>query len=372
MEGTEAGPSKAEERDLLGEDDLLEEDEDDHDDDKRGRKPIAADAAAAVTDVAAAVAGDANGEDAAAEGEGDGDKMAASDSNETSAGPKVYEKKYFFKKATPFPVGFDVLTPEEQEKKKLRAQRFGAPETVDVERQKRLARFGGVLSLRDFHGREPKHTPSAEATVRMNALHLYGTDDKETSEIMPLFQDYAPSHIEWVNDSSCNVVWEDEFSCGRALAVCGEPLADVPRDAANPWLRCMPAAAAGMHLIFRRATSEDVKKPGAAKKSKFYARNGMPQSSNSPRVPISNSGGGGGISKRQARRERAKAKAVPAAFVGDLREQLSRQSDSEQIARSRMHFKGRGEVHAMDASLAMNTDAEAPAASMETEAAAAE
>lgn len=45
-----------------------------------------------------------------------------------------------------------------------------------------------------------------------------GTDD-----IFKFFSDHYPSHIEWIDDTSCNVVWKDENSAASAILDMSRP-----------------------------------------------------------------------------------------------------------------------------------------------------
>ena len=38
---------------------------------------------------------------------------------------------------------------------------------------------------------------------RPDAIHLYGTDDLSTDDILHYFADYSPHHIEWIDDTHC-------------------------------------------------------------------------------------------------------------------------------------------------------------------------
>lgn len=64
--------------------------------------------------------------------------------------------------------------------------------------------------------------------TRPEALHVYGTDSMSTKDIINIFAAYVPSHLEWINDSSCNVVWPDgdNFSVKRVLWALGKPIAE--------------------------------------------------------------------------------------------------------------------------------------------------
>jgi len=39
--------------------------------------------------------------------------------------------------------------------------------------------------------------------LRLNVIHMRGTEDMSTKDVFKYFQDYAPMSIEWINDVSC-------------------------------------------------------------------------------------------------------------------------------------------------------------------------
>ncbi|XP_073472701.1 nuclear cap-binding protein subunit 3 isoform X2 [Aquarana catesbeiana] len=53
--------------------------------------------------------------------------------------------------------------------------------------------------------------------VRLETLHVVGVDDLSTEDIFTFFKQYPPGYIEWLDDTSCNVVWLDEVTAARAL-----------------------------------------------------------------------------------------------------------------------------------------------------------
>lgn len=43
--------------------------------------------------------------------------------------------------------------------------------------------------------------------IRLNVLHMRGTEDMSTKDVFQYFKDYAPASIEWVNDVSCKIIY---------------------------------------------------------------------------------------------------------------------------------------------------------------------
>ena len=53
--------------------------------------------------------------------------------------------------------------------------------------------------------------------MRLDALHLRGVDDMSTKDIMNFFQEYGPSAIEWIDDTSCEYLFCSALRCIQCL-----------------------------------------------------------------------------------------------------------------------------------------------------------
>jgi len=62
------------------------------------------------------------------------------------------------------------------------------------------------------------------STRRPEVIHIYGTDLMQTDDIFAIFKDYNPRYIEWLDDSSCNVVFSDGGAAKWALQSLGSPV----------------------------------------------------------------------------------------------------------------------------------------------------
>ena len=71
---------------------------------------------------------------------------------------------------------------------------------------------------------EERKEPGADIPRRPDAIHLYGVDCMSNSDCLSYFGDYGPTFVEWIDDSSCNILFEDEFTAKRALIGRGRPL----------------------------------------------------------------------------------------------------------------------------------------------------
>lgn len=106
-----------------------------------------------------------------------------------------------------FTTGIDIFSKEEKLKMEERAKRFGLEKLNESpNREEDLYSSMGI-------------TDDSENTknVRLNVIHMRGTDDMSTKDVFKYFQDYAPMSIEWINDVSCNIVWFDNLSAARAM-----------------------------------------------------------------------------------------------------------------------------------------------------------
>ncbi|KAL6264896.1 hypothetical protein P5V15_004991 [Pogonomyrmex californicus] len=107
-----------------------------------------------------------------------------------------------------FTTGIDIFSKEERLKMEERAKRFGLTEksTESFNLEEDLYSSMGIMD----DGENAKN-------VRLNVIHMRGTEDMSTQDVFTYFQDYAPRSIEWINDVSCNVVWFDKVTAARAM-----------------------------------------------------------------------------------------------------------------------------------------------------------
>ncbi|KAJ8266285.1 hypothetical protein GJAV_G00128680 [Gymnothorax javanicus] len=106
-------------------------------------------------------------------------------------------------KAGTFITGIDVTSKEAVERKEKRARRF------HFRAEGNLSQRNVVLDMDMMRKAIPK--------IRLEALFLSGVDDMSTQDVFGFFKEYPPAHIEWIDDTSCNVVWLDNATSTRAL-----------------------------------------------------------------------------------------------------------------------------------------------------------
>uniref|UniRef100_A0A3Q2QAP5 Nuclear cap-binding protein subunit 3 n=1 Tax=Fundulus heteroclitus TaxID=8078 RepID=A0A3Q2QAP5_FUNHE len=213
-------------------------------------------------------------------------------------------------KAGAFITGIDVNSKEAIERKEKRARRFHFRCEENVGQR-------NVLLDKDA-------MKKAIPRLRMEAIHVTGVDDMSTQDVFGYFKEYPPAHIEWINDTACNVVWLDDDTCIRALInssrmPCSEAAATQTESGSRPddpskgeWVQTLlPAAAVhsgsdsgvsqvddlsraeresllrnelrpvirpfkGNKLRLRFATLDDRKELGAARRSRYYMKYGNP------------------------------------------------------------------------------------------------
>ncbi|CAL8462820.1 g2354 [Coccomyxa elongata] len=208
-------------------------------------------------------------------------------------------RKQRFKKEG-FKTGLDLFDEEEVARMQVRAQRFQTelklpeyrpaelPED-EVKKQQRAARFGVEYTadkgaLMDIDVLEERKEHGWDIPRRPEAIHLYGVDCMSTADCLSYFSDYGPTFVEWIDDSSCNVLFEDDYTAKRALVGRGKPLPPDntapdtagldPTDINNaPFLwhkgEDFKKGSTAIPLMYRMATTADVKPPHGKKFSRY-------------------------------------------------------------------------------------------------------
>ena len=163
--------------------------------------------------------------------------------------------------------GFDLMSEEEQKKMADRNARFAAGNAVEMEeevdpnaivdlekRQARLERFGIVDPSAQVEGesgaekKEKVRAPRREVPLnikrRTNVLHLYGVDSLSNADIKDYFTGHNILGIRYLDGSSCNLQFIDEYEAKRALLSSLTPEAkSIAKDAGldvfgYTWLEC--------------------------------------------------------------------------------------------------------------------------------------
>ncbi|XP_022085690.1 nuclear cap-binding protein subunit 3-like isoform X2 [Acanthaster planci] len=127
-------------------------------------------------------------------------------------------KRYPNKNSGNFVTGFDVHSKEAKIKRRERARRFGIKSPDKTSKTEKLSSV--IL---------PPGSTIGGHRVRAEAIFILGVDEMSTQDVFNYFKDYDPSSIEWINDTSCNVVWLDPHSAARALFNMSQPQHILPQ-----------------------------------------------------------------------------------------------------------------------------------------------
>ncbi|KAJ7387177.1 hypothetical protein OS493_004143 [Desmophyllum pertusum] len=143
--------------------------------------------------------------------------------NEEKDLPFTFERRYENKSGC-FVTGFDVTSKEALERKARRAKRFGLQQkhkdTEKTDSQSDQETDDTILPSID-----PKQLPTIpEGEARLDAILIHGVDGMSTKDVFAYFGDFAPGSVEWIDDSSCNVVWDDDFTASRVLLAIGKEI----------------------------------------------------------------------------------------------------------------------------------------------------
>ncbi|KAG0245422.1 hypothetical protein BGW41_000049 [Actinomortierella wolfii] len=134
-----------------------------------------------------------------------------------------YAAQRYANKSGGFITGFDPTSKEEQEKKARRAARFGLSEQASTEASTQPQPLETESSGMDVDidpsviPDELPEAPPITAAIRKDTIYLWGTDRMSTKDVLKYFEDFGPSHVEWIDDTSCNVVFKEYFTAKRAL-----------------------------------------------------------------------------------------------------------------------------------------------------------
>ncbi|KAI7907207.1 uncharacterized protein BX663DRAFT_495182 [Cokeromyces recurvatus] len=117
-----------------------------------------------------------------------------------------------------------------------------------------------------------------EALPRPSAIFLYGVNEMSTKDIEQYVDSTLLIKIEWINDSSCNLVFDnptDASTVASSLLLKNNVVLDhrtlVP---AKPYLMINHDHQV-IDLFIRIATDEDVKERGARSRSRYYQLHGV-------------------------------------------------------------------------------------------------
>lgn len=139
--------------------------------------------------------------------------------------------------------------------------------------------------------------------IRLNVIHVVGVNEMSTEEVKEYFESsgFKTVGLEWINDMSCNVIFDDFSSSAKALTsmtshlLVGDDeaaerltnnslvpfmkisdLTDIRVPADSKWVLGKPCAKSS-RLLFRLANNSDKKIFGQGKYSEYYRKYGNPR-----------------------------------------------------------------------------------------------
>eukprot|EP00026_Physarum_polycephalum_P005145 Phypoly_transcript_05174.p1 GENE.Phypoly_transcript_05174~~Phypoly_transcript_05174.p1 ORF type:complete len:468 (+),score=90.56 Phypoly_transcript_05174:91-1494(+) len=142
-------------------------------------------------------------------------------------------KRYINPKRSGFVTGFNIDDEAEKQKRILRAKKFGvpveeseasAPTEPSESSESKPEGDDQMDSGMDVDIREERKDVAINVQRRLDTIYLYGTDDMTTEDIFAYFKDYGAACVEWINDSSCNIIFLDVHTAMRALQGMSKPL----------------------------------------------------------------------------------------------------------------------------------------------------
>eukprot|EP00794_Sanderia_malayensis_P018851 gene18851-20749_t len=206
-------------------------------------------------------------------------------SNESVLNP-AWEKTYHNKsKSKGFAVGLDLQSKEAQDKRLNRAKRFGITPTTEGKKEENPFE---KIQLAEIEW--PPVIDAAYAEIRPKCIHVFGVDSMSTKDVFDYFKNYGPDTMEWIDDYSCNVLWETDEDAKLALKGMSKTIEEIAKlnsddieddftvdevdeNARELWRIALPYKN-NKSLFIRQATVKDKKLPGAAKRSLYYLTHG--------------------------------------------------------------------------------------------------
>jgi hypothetical protein len=132
---------------------------------------------------------------------------------------------------------------------------------------------------------------------RLNVIHIRGVQEMSSEDVLKYFEEFEPNSIEWVNDLSCNIVFNDQKMSAIAMIALTTAIvvklskesialdlgidvidADSLSVPVPPGLRWRLGLAhqKSKALLLRFATNSDKKIRGSRAMSQYYAKYGSP------------------------------------------------------------------------------------------------
>jgi len=167
---------------------------------------------------------------------------------------------------------------------------------------------GFTNGLNEHNGAMTTQISSAESdTVVRHKVHIRGLDDLTTRDIKDFsgehFPTDAPVRVEWIDDTSANIVFESPEICAQAFEHFLSPSECLESSMTTPELQLRPAKPLSTHpgstLSVRIALATDQKQRRAHESSRFYLMHPEHDPREKRRHDRSRRGSSGGYQKRR-------------------------------------------------------------------------
>ncbi|XP_059056994.1 nuclear cap-binding protein subunit 3-like isoform X2 [Achroia grisella] len=120
-----------------------------------------------------------------------------------------------------------------------------------------------------------------ERHFRFDAIHLHGVNGLSTREIFEYLEDYKPVSLEWLDDLSCNIVFQDHITAALAILVHSREIKSeeiktmLSEKSNHHWREGMPHPKNDL-ILMRFATNGDKKITKKQLENKYKNRNHDP------------------------------------------------------------------------------------------------
>lgn len=105
----------------------------------------------------------------------------------------------------------------------------------------------------------PRRPFNPLAPLRPEVLHCYGVDFLSTKEVLDLFGKFDPKSVEWLDDSSCNLVFDDEDCLAKIFDGLGSGKEQAPEQ--EPWQLTKPLAVGAQKQRKPQASNRPLRAP---------------------------------------------------------------------------------------------------------------
>ncbi|XP_067936197.1 nuclear cap-binding protein subunit 3-like [Watersipora subatra] len=118
-----------------------------------------------------------------------------------------------------FTFGVDITSEDSRKRRKERAKRFGLSEQTIADRKLDINSLYLSLGVS-----EDDLERTGERQIRRDTIVLRGVDHLNTQDIFKYLAKYPPQNLEWIDDSSCNLVYGTIADANRTLIAMSEPI----------------------------------------------------------------------------------------------------------------------------------------------------